>query len=82
MVQRPVTRHHLDRAGLKADKGPDGAVALIQRFGSAANLNINLLTWCWTPYTRATPVVYRPLSRRMRPATMSCARYCRRSSLV
>ena len=42
VVQRVVTRHLLDRAGLKADEGHGGAVTLIQRFGSAANLNIHL----------------------------------------
>jgi hypothetical protein len=33
-------RHLLDRAGLKADEGHGGAVTLIQRFGSAANLMV------------------------------------------
>jgi hypothetical protein len=42
VVQRVVTRHLLDRAGLKADEGRGGAVTLIQRFGSAANLNVHL----------------------------------------
>jgi hypothetical protein len=42
VVQRVVTRHLLDRAGLKADEGHGGAVTLIQRFGSAANLNVHL----------------------------------------
>ncbi len=42
VVQRVVTRHLLGRAGLKADEGHGGAVTLIQRFGSAANLNIHL----------------------------------------
>ena len=42
VVQRVLTRHLLDRAGLKADEGHGGAVTLIQRFGSAANLNIHL----------------------------------------
>ncbi len=42
VVQRVVTRHLLDSAGLKADEGQGGAVTLIQRFGSAANLNIHL----------------------------------------
>jgi len=42
VVQRVVTRHLLDAAGLKADEGQGGAVTLIQRFGSAANLNIHL----------------------------------------
>jgi hypothetical protein len=37
-----ITRHLLDDAGLRADEGHGGAVTLIQRFGSAANLNIHL----------------------------------------
>jgi hypothetical protein len=40
--KRVVTRHLLDRAGLKLDEGHGGAVTLIQRFGSAANLNVHL----------------------------------------
>jgi Putative transposase len=42
LVQRVVTRHLPDGAQLKADEGHGGAVTLIQRFGSAANLNIHL----------------------------------------
>ncbi len=42
VLQRVVTRHLLDCARLKADEGQGGAVTLIQRFGSAANLNIHL----------------------------------------
>lgn len=42
VVQRVVTRHLLDAAGLHANEGHCGAVALIQHFGSAANLNIHL----------------------------------------
>jgi hypothetical protein len=34
--------HLLGQAGLKADEGHGGAVTLIQRFGSAANLNVHL----------------------------------------
>ncbi|HEY6356492.1 MAG TPA: transposase [Burkholderiaceae bacterium] len=37
-----VTRHLLDHAGVKPDEGHGGAVTLIQRFGSAANLNVHL----------------------------------------
>lgn len=39
-VQWVVMRHLLGAAGLNADEGHDGAVTLIQRFGSAAKLNI------------------------------------------
>jgi len=42
VVHRVVTRHLLRRAGLKPEEGHGGAVTLIQRFGSAANLNIHL----------------------------------------
>jgi hypothetical protein len=42
VVQRVVTRQLLAAAGLVADEGRGGAVTLIQRFGSAANLNIHL----------------------------------------
>jgi hypothetical protein len=42
VVQRMVTRYLLDGAGLKADEGQGGAVTLIQRFGSAANLHVHL----------------------------------------
>jgi hypothetical protein len=42
VVQRVVTRHLLAAAGLCADEGHGGSVTLIQRFGSAANLNIHL----------------------------------------
>ncbi len=42
VVQRLVTRHVLGRAGRKADEGRGGAVTLLQRFGSAASLNIHL----------------------------------------
>jgi hypothetical protein len=42
VVQRVVMPHLLDGAGLRADEGQGGAVTLIQRFGSAANLNIHL----------------------------------------
>lgn len=40
--QHVVTRHLLDAAGLEVDEGQGGAVTLIQRFSSAANLNIHL----------------------------------------
>lgn len=41
-MQRLVTRHRLDRAGLKAAEGHGGAVTLMQRFGSAANVKMHL----------------------------------------
>ena len=42
VVHRAITCFLLDQAGLKADEAHSGAVTLIQRFGSAANLNIHL----------------------------------------
>ena len=42
VVHRVITRHLLGQAGLKAVETDSGAVTLIQRFGSAANLNIHL----------------------------------------
>ena len=37
-----ITRHLRVQAGLKPDEADSGAVTLIQRFGSAANLNLHL----------------------------------------
>jgi hypothetical protein len=42
VVHRVLARHLLGQAGLKANEADSGAVTLIQRFGSAANLNIHL----------------------------------------
>ncbi len=42
VVHRVLTRFLLEQAGLKSDQTDSGAVTLIQRFGSAANLNIHL----------------------------------------
>jgi Putative transposase len=42
VVQRKITRHLLQQANLKSTQAQGGSVTLIQRFGSAANLNIHL----------------------------------------
>jgi len=42
VVHRVITRHLLNQAGLTADEADSGVVTLIQRFGSAANLNVHL----------------------------------------
>jgi hypothetical protein len=42
VVQRVLERHLREAAGLVGGEGQGGAVTLIQRFGSAANLNIHL----------------------------------------
>lgn len=55
VVHRMLTRFLLEQAGLKADQADSGAVTLIRRFGSAANLNIHL--HCLVPdgvYRRCT----------------------------
>ena len=51
MVQRVITRHLPGQAGLKADEADSGAVTLIQRFGSAANLNFTFTAWSWMACT-------------------------------
>jgi len=42
VVHRAITRFLPDQAGLKTEQADSGAVTLIQRFGSAANLDIHL----------------------------------------
>ena len=42
VVHRAITRFLLDQAGLKTEQADSGAFTLVQRFGSAANLNIHL----------------------------------------
>lgn len=42
VVLRALTCHLLEQAGLDSDEAQGGAVTLVQLFGSAANLNINL----------------------------------------
>ena len=42
VVHRVIARFLLKQAGVKAGEADSGAVTLIQRFGSAANLNIHL----------------------------------------
>ena len=42
VVHRVITRFLLKQVGVKTDEADSGAVTLIQRFGSAANLNIHL----------------------------------------
>ena len=42
IIQRVIHSHHLKQTGLERDNAASGGVTLIQRFGSAANLNIHL----------------------------------------
>ena len=51
VVHRAIARFLLDQAGLEAEQADSGAVTLIQRFGSAANLNIHL--YCLVPRSQA-----------------------------
>ncbi|MBK7249884.1 MAG: transposase [Gammaproteobacteria bacterium] len=41
VVYRTISRHLLHKAGLKHSSGATGAVTLVQRFGSALNLNVH-----------------------------------------
>ncbi len=45
IIQRVIARFPIKQAGLKHGESGTGAVTLIQRFGSAANLNI-YVAWC------------------------------------
>ena len=40
-VYRAISRHLIDKAGLTRTTGATGAVTLVQRFGSALNLNVH-----------------------------------------
>ena len=42
VVDRVITRHLLDQTGFKPFQAGSGAVTLIQRFGSSANLKVHL----------------------------------------
>ena len=41
IIYRAISTHLLHKAGLQLNDGATGAVTLIQRFGSALNLNIH-----------------------------------------
>ena len=77
VVQRVVTGHLLDSARLKADEGHGGAVTLIQRLGSAANLNVHLHCLVLDGVYQAVAMACRPSSRWPRPPTTSCTPCCR-----
>ena len=53
VVHRVITRHLLGQAGLMPEEADSGAVTLIQRFGSAANLNFTLTARSWTAFRSA-----------------------------
>ena len=46
VVYRTISRHLLHKAGLTRSSGATGAVTLVQRFGSALNLNVHLHMLC------------------------------------
>jgi hypothetical protein len=52
MVQRVLERHLQEAAGIFGGQGQGGSVTLIQRFGSAANLNMSRLS-LGSPYKRS-----------------------------
>ena len=60
VVHRVITSHLLGQAGLKPDEADSGAVTLIQRFGSAANLSLHLhcmvLEGLYRPGANGAPV--------------------------
>ena len=74
VVHRVSRRFLLDQAGLKADEADSGAVTLIQRFGSAANVNIHL-------HCLVLAGLYTPSSSSGRPcaATQSSSRRAART---
>jgi hypothetical protein len=62
MVHRVITRFLLDQAGLKAEQANSGAVTLIQRFGSAANLSIrSTIFYCAAAPHLAMPACFSAL---------------------
>jgi hypothetical protein len=80
VVQRVVTRHLLAAAGLSADEGHGGAVTLIQRFGSAANLNVHLHCLVRDAVYRCGADGLPVFVEAGPPPTTSCTRCCRPSS--
>ena len=67
IVYRVIAGHLLRKAGLTRARGQTGAVTLIQRFGSALNLNIHFHMLCLDgAYTLEDD---RPRLRRVPPPT-------------
>ena len=80
VVQRVVERHLLDHTGLNSDEGQGGAVTLIQRFGSAANLNIHLHCLVLDGVYRCDANSAPAFAEAVRPPTRNCVRCCTPSS--
>jgi hypothetical protein len=52
IIHRVISTFLIKQAGLKRTQADTGAVILVQRFGSAANLNIHLHSpWSWDSVT-------------------------------
>ena len=82
VVHRMITRHLLGQAGLKSAGADSGAVTLIQRFGSAANLNIHLHCLVLDGVYSAALTGRRSSSKFPSQPTERCRRCCTRSSPV
>ena len=86
VIHRVIAGFLLKQAGLKGGAAHTGAVTLIQRFGSAANLNIHLHCLVLiVPFTGTTGCIAaarapRCSMRRARQLWKSCRPYSRRSS--
>ena len=85
VVHRVITRFVLKQAGVKADEADSGAVTLMQRFGSAANLNVHLHCLVLDDVYRggsdgAPEFVDRNSSKYLRRLMKRCRRCCTRSS--
>jgi len=80
VVHRVITRQLLGQAGLKAEEADSGAVTLIQRIGSAANLNIHLHCLVLDGVYRRDSKANRSSSKCPPQPTRRCRRCCRKSS--
>ena len=88
VVHRAITRFLLDQAGPKPEQANNGAVTLIQRFGSAATLNIHLhclvLDGVYRCDTEGEPGARGQVSRFPSPSARlpACPARCASSSLA
>ena len=80
VVHRMITRHLRWQAGLKHDEADSGAVTLIQRFGSAANLSIHLHSLVLDGVFRRGADGVAEFVQPPRQPTKRCGRCCTRSS--
>ena len=95
IIHRAIATFLIDQTGIKRDQAATGAVTLIQRFGSAANLNVHLHALVLdgvygNPYPAATsgtpdesmpaPAAAAPIFHAAAAPTPRCKRYWARSS--